>query len=98
LEGDLEGLQEWRLRGEIWRGMQNGGPFGGFAVVDFFAPNLQILEQRPICRLLLELLLEMQLKGKQRISYKKSKRKTKKRHRTEGRVSGKLKKKQRSPV
>jgi hypothetical protein len=27
LEGDLEALQEWRLRGEFWRGMQNGAPF-----------------------------------------------------------------------
>jgi hypothetical protein len=29
LEGDLEGLQEWRVRGGIWRGMQNGGLFRG---------------------------------------------------------------------
>jgi hypothetical protein len=27
LEGDMEGLQEWRLGGGIWRGMQNGDMF-----------------------------------------------------------------------
>jgi hypothetical protein len=31
LEGDLEGLQEWRVREGIWRGMQNGGLFRGSA-------------------------------------------------------------------
>jgi hypothetical protein len=36
LEGEMEGLQEWRVGGEIWRGMQNGGPFEGPAGVDFF--------------------------------------------------------------
>jgi hypothetical protein len=34
-EGDLKGLQEWRVGGEIWRGMQNGGGFGGPAGVEF---------------------------------------------------------------
>jgi hypothetical protein len=32
---DLEGLQKCRLGGEIWRGMQNGGAFGGPAGVEF---------------------------------------------------------------
>jgi hypothetical protein len=27
--GEMEGLQKWRLRGDIWRGMQNGGLFRG---------------------------------------------------------------------
>jgi hypothetical protein len=27
--GEMEGLQEWRLRGGIWRGMQNVGLFSG---------------------------------------------------------------------
>jgi hypothetical protein len=36
LEGRVEGLQKWRLRGEIWRDMQNRGPFGGPAGVDFY--------------------------------------------------------------
>jgi hypothetical protein len=36
LEEGLEGLQEWRLRGEIWRGMQNRAPFGGSVGVIFY--------------------------------------------------------------
>jgi hypothetical protein len=42
--GGVEGLQEWRLGGEIWRGVQNRGPFGGSAEVDFFAssPNFGV--------------------------------------------------------
>jgi hypothetical protein len=31
----LEGLQEWRVGGGIWRGMQNGGGFEGPAGVEF---------------------------------------------------------------
>jgi hypothetical protein len=52
LEGDLEALQEWRLRREIWRGLQNGGLFGGPTGVDFFYKT-----SRPIWRPLLELFL-----------------------------------------
>jgi hypothetical protein len=37
----MEGLQEWRVGGEIWRGMQNGGPFEGPAGVDFFTKPLK---------------------------------------------------------
>jgi hypothetical protein len=29
LEGEMEGLQKWRVGGGIWRGMQNGGLFRG---------------------------------------------------------------------
>jgi hypothetical protein len=44
LEGNLEGLQEWRVRGEIWRDMQNGGPFRGSAGVGFLPkpPNFGV--------------------------------------------------------
>jgi hypothetical protein len=44
LEGDLEGLQEWRVRGGIWRGMQNEGLFRGPARVGFFSkpPNFEV--------------------------------------------------------
>jgi hypothetical protein len=40
----MEGLEEWRFEGEIWRGMQNGGPFGGSAGDDFFTkpPNFGV--------------------------------------------------------
>jgi hypothetical protein len=35
LEGEMEGLQEWRVGGGIWRGMQNRGLFRGSAGVVF---------------------------------------------------------------
>jgi hypothetical protein len=35
LEVEMEGLQEWRVREGIWRGMQNGGLFRGPAGVEF---------------------------------------------------------------
>jgi hypothetical protein len=40
----MEGLQKWRVRGGIWRGMQNGGLFGGPAGDGFFTkpPNFVV--------------------------------------------------------
>jgi hypothetical protein len=35
LEVEMEGLQEWRVGGGIWRGMQNGDLFRGSARVGF---------------------------------------------------------------
>jgi hypothetical protein len=33
--GENGGIQEWRVGGGIWRGMQNGGVFRGSAGVGF---------------------------------------------------------------
>jgi hypothetical protein len=48
LEGDLEDLQEWRLRREIWRGTQNGGSFGGSAGDDFFHQTSKFWREAPM--------------------------------------------------
>jgi hypothetical protein len=42
LEGGMEGLQKWRVGGGIWRGLKNGGPFGGPAGVVFFHQTSKI--------------------------------------------------------
>jgi hypothetical protein len=44
LEGDLEALQEWRLGGGIWRGIENADSYRDSAEVVFFSSSLQILE------------------------------------------------------
>jgi hypothetical protein len=56
LEGEMESLQEWRVGGEIWRSMENRGPYRGSDGVVFFSSSLQILEWRAIWSPPLELL------------------------------------------
>jgi hypothetical protein len=43
VEGEMEGLQEWRVGVVIWRSMETGGPYRGPVGVGF-SQNLQILE------------------------------------------------------
>jgi hypothetical protein len=53
LEGEMGGLQEWRVGGEIWRAMQNGGPFEGLTGVDFFHQTSKFWSRsRPLLELL----------------------------------------------
>jgi hypothetical protein len=45
--GEMEGLQKWRVGGGIWRGLKNGGPFGGPAGVVFFHQTSKIWSRGP---------------------------------------------------
>jgi hypothetical protein len=45
--GDLEGLQEWRVRGGIWRSMQNGGLFRGPARDGFLHQTSKFWSRAP---------------------------------------------------
>jgi hypothetical protein len=47
LEGGVEGLQEWRLGGGIWRGLKNGGSFRGPAGVDFLHSTSKFWSRGP---------------------------------------------------
>jgi hypothetical protein len=59
LEGGMEGLQKGRVGGGIWRGLKNGGPFGGPARVVFFHQTSKIWSRGPYGGPPLELLLAM---------------------------------------
>jgi hypothetical protein len=43
----MEGLQKWRVGGGIWRGLKNGGPFGGTVGVVFFHQTSKIWSRGP---------------------------------------------------
>jgi hypothetical protein len=47
LEGGVEGLQEWRLGREIWRGLKNGGSFRGSVGVDFLPKTSKFWSRGP---------------------------------------------------